>query len=83
VFPALNFAAASDMCKYISLYMCIIFRKQRNFSFLYSCLFFFLLSSGMSELVKERPANPIEYLASYLLKHDPQRVTAQNPPGPR
>jgi uncharacterized protein (UPF0297 family) len=29
----------------------------------------------MSELVKERPANPIEYLASYLLKHDPQRVT--------
>jgi hypothetical protein len=29
----------------------------------------------MSELVKERPANPIEYLAHYLLKHDPQRVT--------
>jgi hypothetical protein len=30
---------------------------------------------GMSELVKERPANPIEYLANYLLKHDPQRIT--------
>ena len=30
----------------------------------------------MSELVKERPANPIEFLASYLLQHDPQRVTA-------
>jgi len=33
----------------------------------------------MSELVKERPANPIEYLASYLLQHDPQRTTS--PPG--
>ena len=32
-----------------------------------------ILLDGMSELVKERPANPIEYLASYLLKHDPQR----------
>lgn len=30
----------------------------------------------MAELVKERPANPIEYLASYLLKHDPQRAGA-------
>ena len=29
----------------------------------------------MSELVKERPANPIEYLANYLLQHDPQRIT--------
>jgi Dpy-30 motif len=29
----------------------------------------------MSEMVKERPPNPIEYLASYLLKHDPQRMT--------
>ena len=35
-------------------------------------LFIYLL--GMSELVKERPANPIEYLASYLLRHDPQRA---------
>ncbi len=30
--------------------------------------------TGMSELVKERPANPIEYLASYLLRNDPQRA---------
>lgn len=30
----------------------------------------------MSELVKERPANPIEYLASYLIRHDPQRAGA-------
>lgn len=31
-------------------------------------------TAGMSELVKERPANPIEYLASYLLRHDPARA---------
>ena len=30
---------------------------------------------GMSEMVKERPPNPIEFLASYLLQHDPQRMT--------
>jgi hypothetical protein len=29
----------------------------------------------MSEMVKERPPNPIEFLASYLLQHDPQRIT--------
>jgi hypothetical protein len=28
----------------------------------------------MSELVKARPDKPIEFLASYLLQHDPQRV---------
>jgi hypothetical protein len=28
----------------------------------------------MSELVKERPSNPIEYLANYLVRHDPQRA---------
>ena len=33
------------------------------------------MHTGMSELVKERPANPVEYLASYLLKHDPQKKT--------
>jgi hypothetical protein len=32
----------------------------------------------MSELVKERPANPIEYLANYLVRHDPQRVGSSN-----
>ena len=30
----------------------------------------------MSQLVKERPPNPIEFLASYLLQHDPQRSGA-------
>ena len=42
-----------------------------------SPLFNFL---GMSELVKERPNNPIEYLANYLIRNDPQRVGGtQNP----
>merc|ERR1711957_604043 len=31
-----------------------------------------LLLDGMSELVKERPSNPIQWLASYMLRHDPQ-----------
>ena len=31
-----------------------------------------LLLDGMTALVKERPANPIEWLAAYLLKHNPQ-----------
>jgi protein dpy-30 len=26
----------------------------------------------MSALVKERPPNPVEWLATYLLKHNPQ-----------
>jgi len=34
----------------------------------------------MSELVKERPHNPIEWLAAYLLKHDPQRAGANTTP---
>ena len=37
----------------------------------------------MSELVKERPANPIEYLANYLLQHDPQRTAAAQPQPPK
>lgn len=28
-----------------------------------------ILLTGMSELARERPDNPIEYLAHYLLKH--------------
>jgi protein dpy-30 len=31
-----------------------------------------LLLDGMSALVKERPPNPVEWLAAYLLKHNPQ-----------
>lgn len=34
-----------------------------------------LLLDGMSALVKERPANPVEWLAQYLLKHNPQNAS--------
>ena len=30
-----------------------------------------LLLQGLSALVKERPPNPVEYLANYLLKNNP------------
>mmetsp|Transcript_21528 Transcript_21528/g.51379 ORF Transcript_21528/g.51379 Transcript_21528/m.51379 type:complete len:132 (+) Transcript_21528:2-397(+) len=39
-----------------------------------------ILLDGMSELVKERPPNPIEYLASYLIRHDPARAGTVPPP---
>ena len=32
-----------------------------------------ILLDGMSELVKERPSNPVEWLAAYLLRNDPQK----------
>jgi len=32
-----------------------------------------ILLQGMSQLVKERPPNPVEYLATYLLKNNPQK----------
>lgn len=42
----------------------------------YIVLFLFYIinynSIGMSELVKERPSQPVQWLASYLLRHDPQ-----------
>jgi uncharacterized protein (UPF0297 family) len=41
-------------------------------------LFSVLYNAGMAELVKERPANPIEFLASYLLQNDPQRMPPLN-----
>ena len=43
-------------------------------------------NTGMSELVKERPPNPIEWLAGYLLKHNPQKsdgVPGMGVQGPR
>ncbi len=33
-----------------------------------------LLLTGMAELAKERPQNPIEYLANYLLKHSNENL---------
>ncbi|TYZ58197.1 hypothetical protein PybrP1_009163 [[Pythium] brassicae (nom. inval.)] len=35
-----------------------------------------ILLQGMSALVKERPANPIEWLAAYLIKNNPQGPSA-------
>jgi len=34
-----------------------------------------ILLMGMSQLVKDRPSNPIEYLAHYLLKNNPMKST--------
>lgn len=35
-----------------------------------------LLLQGMAQLVKERPANPVEWLAYFLLENNPQAVAA-------
>jgi protein dpy-30 len=35
-----------------------------------------ILMDGLNELVKDRPAKPVQYLASYLLRHDPQGAAA-------
>eukprot|EP00970_Alexandrium_tamarense_P013225 scaffold3283_cov103-Alexandrium_tamarense.AAC.29 len=32
-----------------------------------------ILLDGLSALVKERPANPVEWLAGYLIRNDPQK----------
>merc|ERR1711998_526278 len=32
-----------------------------------------ILLQGLSALVKERPNNPVEYLATYLLQNNPQK----------
>jgi len=37
-----------------------------------------ILLQGMQTLVKERPNNPVEFLAAYLLKNNPQGPS--NPP---
>ena len=35
-----------------------------------------ILLQGMQALVKERPNNPVEFLAAYLLKNNPQAANA-------
>lgn len=47
----------------------------------YQVVFLFRLHTtiGMSELVKERPQDPVEFLASYLLKHNPQKSDQSGP----
>ena len=37
-----------------------------------------ILLDGMSALVKERPPNPVEWLATYLIKNNPQGSTANS-----
>jgi protein dpy-30 len=32
-----------------------------------------ILMGGMQELAKERPEDPVEYLAAYLVKHNPKK----------
>jgi len=32
-----------------------------------------LVIEGLSAVARERPANPVEYLATFLLKHNPQK----------
>ncbi|GIQ86978.1 hypothetical protein KIPB_008929 [Kipferlia bialata] len=38
-----------------------------------------LLLQGLMQLVQVRPENPIEYLASYLLQHNPNKAAAPEP----
>lgn len=38
-----------------------------------------IIHTGMSELVKVRPENPVEWLAAYLVKNDPQKAGAPGP----
>mmetsp|Transcript_30428 Transcript_30428/g.72401 ORF Transcript_30428/g.72401 Transcript_30428/m.72401 type:complete len:91 (+) Transcript_30428:769-1041(+) len=39
-----------------------------------------ILLQGMQVLVKERPENPIEFLAGYLLKNNPQKSSSSSFP---
>ena len=38
-----------------------------------------ILLDGMSALVKERPPNPIEWLAAYLIRNNPQGASEKQP----
>merc|ERR1719203_1897708 len=38
-----------------------------------------ILLAGMTELIKDRPTDPIEYLAHYLLNNNPNRPKIQEP----
>jgi protein dpy-30 len=35
-----------------------------------------LLMQGLQSLCKERPEDPVEYLANYLLQHNPKKAQA-------
>lgn len=36
-----------------------------------------VLMQGLGQVVRERPSDPVEYLAAYLLKHNPQQQQQQ------
>jgi protein dpy-30 len=38
-----------------------------------------LLLQGMAQLVKDRPPNPVEWLAHFLLRNDPAKRTEEPP----
>lgn len=40
-----------------------------------------LLLHGLASLVRERPDDPVEYLAAFLLKNNPKRQKDQNQSG--
>ena len=46
---------------------------NKTISVPYYYIYIYIYITGMSELVKERPPNPVEWLASYLLANDPQK----------
>jgi protein dpy-30 len=72
----------SDSVWWLVLCCAAAFEIRSQDTLLYPFSFFlFFSSSGMSELVQKRPANPIEFLAAYLLAHDPQRMAAGAPAG--
>lgn len=41
-----------------------------------------VLMQGLQALCKERPENPVEYLAAYLLKHNPQAASKPSTAAP-
>ncbi|KAJ4460134.1 putative protein dpy-30 [Paratrimastix pyriformis] len=42
-----------------------------------------LLLQALSALVRERPADPVEYVAAYLLRHNPMKANPSNPSNPQ
>mmetsp|Transcript_9219 Transcript_9219/g.16219 ORF Transcript_9219/g.16219 Transcript_9219/m.16219 type:complete len:98 (+) Transcript_9219:106-399(+) len=42
-----------------------------------------VLMQGMQALCKDRPENPVEYLAYYLLAHNPQNTKSDPPSQPQ
>jgi len=67
----MGFVAAPRSLYFLLAYSCddIAFSLAWPFSFAFLSSYGTIL--GMSELVKERPADPVEWLAAYLLRNNP------------